>query len=154
MAMWERHAFGNVEQAVNFLNGVLIGDANLAAGAEVDGLTFIADIGAGEVIVTFTAKGRAWTPQEIVDKINASLTGVARVYSRNSPNPYTAQVDQRVLIERDGAITVKSTGTANALLGFSTTSHTTNAPVANTEVEAIEFQHSGATDLWVILLYR
>lgn len=155
MATWERFAFGSVEQLVNFLNGALIGDQNLAAGAAVDGLSFIVDIGAGDVTINFTAaKGRPWTAQEIVDKINASVAGLARVYSRNSANPYTAGADQRVLLERDGTLVVKATGTANALLGFSTTAITTAAPVVDTEVYTIEYQHSGATDLWVALLYR
>jgi hypothetical protein len=154
MATWERFAFGSVEQLVNFLNGALIGDQNLAAGAAVDGLTFIVDVGAGEVTISFTtAKGRPWTVQEIVDKINASVAGLARVYSRNNANPYTAGTDQRVLLERDGTLVVKATGTANALLGFPA-AITTAAPVVNTDVYTIEYQHSGATDLWVALLYR
>lgn len=155
MAVWSQVAFNTVEQLVNFLNGVVIGGQNLVQGAAVDGLTLVVDIGGGDVTVTFTpAKSRPWTAQEIAAKINASIAGIARVYSRNYDNPYLAGGDQRILLERDGALTVKTTGTANALLGFSTTSNTVNDPVPTSEVPWVQYQNGSAAEIWVALLYR
>jgi hypothetical protein len=154
MALWERHIFSIDQlQMINFLNGALIGTTNLAEGAEVDGLTFIVDIGGGDVVTTFTpAKSRAWTVDEIVAKINASVAGVAQPYSLNLSDHQGRGVDRRFLLVRDGAFTVKSTGTANALLGFSTTAHTVQVPVASSEVQSID--HNGITNAWHVTLYR
>ena len=155
MATWQRANFASIEQMINFLNGALIGTENLADGAEVDGLDFIYDIGAGGVTVDFTpAKNRAWTAAEIAAQINASLAGSTRVYSHNSPFQQLRGVDQRILMERDGALTIKKTGSANTLLGFSTADDSVADPIATTEVESIQYKHMGATNMWVVVLYR
>lgn len=153
MALWERHVFGDQEQMVNFLNGALIGSKNLAQGAEVDGLTFIVDIGGGDVTTTFSpAKNRAWTIEEIVAAINASVAGLANLYSANNPGHQMHGVDRRILLVRDGALTVKSTGTANTLLGYSTAGDTVAVPVASAELQSID--HNGITNAWSTVLYR
>jgi hypothetical protein len=153
VALWERHIFTNEQELTNFLNGALIGIENLAQGAEVDGLTFIVDVGSGEKTTTFTpAKSRPWTAAEIVAKINATVSGLAQAYSRNYPNHQMRGVDQRILLVNDGSLTVKSTGTANALLGFSTTGNTVQVPVATAEVPNIS--HNGITNTWTAIVYR
>jgi hypothetical protein len=155
MAIWEQYRFTDAEQMINFLNGALIGSQNIGAGADVDGLTLIIDIGGGDVTVTFApAKNRLWTAAEVVAQINASFAGLARVYSHNRPNQQPPMIDRRVLLERVGALTVKSTGTSNGVLGFSTTAHTVAVIVAQAEVQRIEHQHAGATDALVVTLYR
>lgn len=153
MALWNRHTFGSEEQMVHFLNGALAGIENLVQGAAVDGLTFIVDVGAGDVTTTFNpAKSRPWTAAEIVAAINTTTSGLARVYSDNSPAHQMHGVDQRVLLVRDGSLTVKSTGTANALLGFSTTANTVSDPVTTSELNTIS--HNGITNAWSVVVYR
>jgi hypothetical protein len=105
------------------------------------------------VTVAFTAaKGRPWTAAEIVAKINASIAGLAQVYSNNSPHYQMHGVDQRVFLVRDGSLTVKAAGTANALLGFSTAGNTVQVPVATSELNTVS--HNGVTNGWSVVLYR
>jgi len=130
MASWNVARFGSSKKMTDFLNGRVIGNVNLLNGADVDGLTFIFDKGGGDVTVTFTAKGRVWTINEIVDQINVTEAGLAHIDNVGSTPP-----DRRLAIEKDlASLTVKSSGTANSLLGFSTTTDQVSDRVVDTEV--------------------
>lgn len=113
MASWKINKFGSAKKMVEWLNGTVLGRVNLRDGAEVDDLTFIFDKGAGNVTVTFTpTKSRAWTLQEIVDKINVTEADLAHINN-------VGGLDRRLAIEKDLAtLIVKDDGTANSVLGF------------------------------------
>jgi len=128
MASWKINKFGSAKKMVEWLNGTILGKVNLANGADVDGLTFVFDSGGGDATVTFTAKGRLWTLDEIVAQINATEAGIAHINN-------VGGLDRRLSIEKDVAsLIIKITGTANAALGFNTTANTVQDRVVDTEV--------------------
>lgn len=147
MASWRVNKFGSAKKMINFLNGRVLGRVNLSKGAEVDGLTFIFDKGAGNVTVTFTAaKGRPWTLQEIVDKINVTEAGLAHIDN-------VGGLDRRLAIEKDlASLTVKDTGTANALIGFNAgTGDQVSDRVVDTEVYSAGPEPGEQS--WVVVRY-
>ena len=80
MASWNVNKFGSSKKMIEFLNGTILGRVNLKDGADVDGLTFIFDKGAGDVTVTFApAKSRPWTLAEIVAIINVAEADLAHI---------------------------------------------------------------------------
>ncbi len=153
MAMWNAKMFRSKIDLMNHLNGVLVGSNNLFSGALVDGLTFIVDIGGGDVVTTFApAKNRPWTLAEIVAAIDAGISGVPYAWNNDIGPVSGTPPDRRLALTRDGAITVKSTGTANALLGFSTTANTVSAPIPDTSVFSIN-RVTLEQDTWVLVTY-
>ena len=129
MASWTITKFGSAKKMIEFLNGTILGTRNLSSGAAVDGLTFIFDKGAGNVTVTFSpAKSRAWTLAEIVAKINTTEAGLAHINN-------VGGTDRRLSIEKDlASLTVKDSGTANSVLGFSTSGDQVSDRIVDTEV--------------------
>ena len=146
MASWTITKFGSAKKMVEFLNGTILGTRNLSSGASVDGLTFIFDKGAGNVTVTFSpAKSRAWTLSEIVDKINVTEAGLAHINN-------VGGLDRRLSIEKDlASLTVKSTGTANSLLGFSTTADQVSDRIVDTEVYSAAPEPGEQS--WIVVRY-
>lgn len=155
MALWSARLFSSRYAMIDFLNGALMGSVNIHSGALVDGLTFIVDTGSGNITVTFEpAKSRAWTAEEICTEINgadASLTGVASPHSIQEPRPQLEQ-ERRLQLVRDGSLTVRSTGTANEVLGFSDTADTVSVPVADTDIHNIT-RIPMEQDSWAVVWY-
>lgn len=111
MAEWTTLRFGNQQSMIERLNGALIGKLNLVNGADVDGLTLVYDVGAGNVTVTFVAaKGRPWTITEIVNHINATTAGLASIKN-------VSPTDRRLKLQSN-TLDVDATGTGNTVLGF------------------------------------
>lgn len=151
MALWKFYTFRSHEEMENWLNGVLIGSVDLSSGANVNGKTFIVDIGGGNVTVTFSGTD-PMTAQEIVDQINASIAGLASLYSRQAIAPAPAfPWDKELKLSRDGSIVVASTGTANADLGFSTTGATTKVLIDPADVKRIVQASEG--EEWYLWYY-
>jgi hypothetical protein len=119
MALWTHKRFATLEQALDYLNGAMIGTVNLNAGALVDGLTFIIHDGIADRTTTFApAKSRAWTIQEIVAQINATPTlGDVASAVIKTPRAGAGPV-QYLRIFGDPNHTIRGNGTANTVLGF------------------------------------
>ena len=153
MAVWIHKKFASAEQLTDWLNGVLVGSVNLhAAGADVDGKTLIVDLGAGAATVTFAPpKGTNWTLEEIIDQINAHVSIPAGTASAevSLKNQVGARPNRRLrLSSQDGCI-VRSTGTANADLGFSIVSDTEQLITPAAAVKHIHFDES-----YSVLMYQ
>jgi hypothetical protein len=58
------------------------------------------------------------------------------------------------MLLRDGTLTVDKDGTANTVLGFPTAADTVADPITTSELVSVVYQHSGATDLWLAVVYR
>ena len=120
MANWTKKEFSTLEQAIDYLNGAMIGTVNLHTnGADVDNKTFIIHDGTGDRTTTFTPiKSRNWALNEIVAHINATalLDDVASAVIK------TARAGGATIrylrIFGDPAHTIRGNGTANAELGF------------------------------------
>lgn len=153
MAIWSNITAPNLADFIEALNGAQVGTVNLSNGADVDGLEFIVDTTGTPRTVTFTpTKSRPWTAAEIVAKINAAHADLANVAHVKVSSPGTAP-HQWLSIWKDGGATVKSTGTANSLLGFSTTADQVQAVVTNTVVQRLDRDTSNQ-GTWVALLYQ
>ena len=138
---------------IEALNGAQVGTVNLTSGADVDGLTFIVDTTGTPRTVTFTpAKSRPWTAAEIVAAINAAHADLADVAHVKVASPGSLR-HQWLSIWKDGGATVKSTGTANALLGFSSAADQVQTVVVNTVIQKIDRDTSNQ-GTWVALLYQ
>lgn len=152
---WSVRNFPTQKEMLRYLNGDLEGSVNLHEGALVDGLTFIVDIGAGDVTVTFgPAKSRAWTLAEIVAKINAAatLTGVASI-SVKGVGQYAETTDRRLNLQHGTSLVVKSTGTGNAALGFSGAADTTAVILASTDVKFIDHEITpSGPESWIAVI--
>lgn len=146
MASWKVNRFGSAKKMVEWLNGTILGKVDLHDGAAVDGLTFVFDKGGGDVTVTFVpAKSRKWTLQEIVDHINTTEAGLAHINN-------VGGLDRRLSIEKDlASLTIKTSGTVNAALGFSTTSDTVQDRVIDTEVYSAGPEPGEQS--WVVVRY-
>jgi hypothetical protein len=146
MASWTTARFGSAKKMIEYLNGTVLGKINLKNGADVDGLTFIFDKGAGSVAVTFAPpKSRPWVLTEIVAQINATEVDLAHINN-------VGGLDRRLAIEKDlASLTIKSTGTANALLGFSTVADQISNRVADTEVYSAAPEPGEQS--WIVVRY-
>jgi hypothetical protein len=159
MANWSKREFATLDAALEYLNGVMIGTVNLhSAGADVDGKTFIVHDGTTNRTVNFTAaKGRNWTLDEIIAKINATsgLTGVA--YGAMKTPRAGAAFDRRLAIYGDPAHTIRGNGTANAELGFvegaTPANDTVQVIIPNTEVEVFRSTSRDPNQQWVVIHY-
>lgn len=141
---------------IDFLNTAIVGSVNLRDGADMDAETLIADIGAGDVVVTFAPLGRDWTLQEIVDQINTDLgVAVASVHligEGRTPGPSFAETDRRLKMAY-GTLTIRSTGTGNTKLGYSAAADTVGGSIPVAEVETLKF-NIRERDTWHLVLYR
>lgn len=138
MAKWSMQQFVSFDRFLDHMNGALIGGVNISIGAALDGLTLIINAGAGNKTVTFApVKNRNWTISEILAQIAAadpSLVGVASTIQLSTPG---SSIDMRLRLFMDGALIVRSTGTSNLLFGFSAAADTTQAIVANTDLNHV-----------------
>jgi len=153
MAIWSNITAPNLADFIEALNGAQVGTVNLSNGADVDGLEFIVDTTSTPRTVTFSpAKSRPWTAAEIVAQINAAHADLADVAHVKVSSPGTVP-QQWLSIWKDGGATVKKTGTANTLLGFSTAADQVQAVVVDTTIEKIDRDTSNQ-GTWVALLYQ
>lgn len=152
MASWEKRKFGSSQELEEYLNGALISSLNLHDGAYMDGQTFVFEVdGGGDTTVTFTAKGRKWTLQEIIDQINASEADLAHI--RTEVRPGANKPIRRLKLQKAlTSFVIKNTGTGNDELGFPTGSNTPAVYVAPADLEFIK-QVPGEQDSWLVWRY-
>jgi len=103
--------FDNLQEMMDYLNG-LIGGSELSYPLALDGLTLIVNDGADK---TVTFSGDALVPKEVVAQINAVKAGAVTLRNYG----YSSPPSPRLLFILAG-LKVKSTGTANSLLGLPT----------------------------------
>jgi len=104
--------FDSLPEMIDYLNDIMLAKKDLEPMLDLDGLTVIVNDGSDK---TVTFSGHSLTPTEIVAQINAVKAGAAslRNYGHSSlQKPRLAFVL--------ATLKVKSTGTANALLGLPT----------------------------------
>jgi hypothetical protein len=114
--------FDNGQELVDYLNGVVVGIALPSAQrvTGLHGLTLIINDGTADRTVTFSdPSGVGLLPKQISDQIHAAHVNLAngvtlRNYGHAAPPRVKVAVTTATYI-------VKNTGTANAILGFSTT---------------------------------
>lgn len=144
--MYLNRGFQSSEEFEDYLNGVVTSKKSFSGpftgATSLDGLTLIFDPGGGDVTVTFV--GTNLTLNQVVTQINAASAGAAglRNYGRNPPS------GSLLAFIKSGLI-VKSTGTANALLGFPTTTNLTVTPIAKAKIVAVEQDHC-ARIFWIL----
>ena len=159
MALWTRREFATLDQAMDYLNGALFGNVNLASvGANVDGLTFIINDGVGDRTTTFNPpKGVNWTLAEIVAKINATaiLGDVASAVTKTSRAG--GPPIQYLRIYGDPDHTVRGNGTANAALGFDSpvtpANDTVQAKIIDTAVAYFASENRDPNRRWTVVHY-
>lgn len=151
MASWSSITSSTLNDMIDKLNNVLVGTNNLHNGVDVDGLTFIVNPGT-ERTVTFTAKGRNWTLEEVIDQINAAhgdLTGSAsaKVIKTSAQGPGSRYLAMWL----EGGLTVDKDGTANEALGFNASADQVQAvPIANTVVQKLSKEEF----YWIAITYQ
>ncbi len=164
MASWTRRQFPTLDDALDYLNGVIVGAVNLHNdGADVDGLTLVIHDGTANRTVTFApAKGVNWTLDEIVAQIeatNANLVGGAIPKARVAHRAGVRGLpDRRLSIDGNksvagAAFTVRASGTANARLGFPTGGDTAQVVVPDTQVKVFESSSRDPNTRWTVVLY-
>ncbi len=126
-------------------------------GLPLGGLTLIFNSPAATV--TFTgAAGALVTPDQIVTDINAvvGLAGVARhradpggqIASNNSDS--SVSYDRIVELQLDAGLNIDTAGTANALLGLSTTADTVRALIPQNKIAALT--NGSASGMYALLV--
>lgn len=158
MARWYRYIFPTWPKMEQFLNGAIRGSVDISDGADVDTLTLIIEVHGVDRTVTFApAKGRDWTWQEILAQIEAAhsdLVGVPTIY-QNEELPGYGQgvpIDRRLQLYDSPSVTVRSTGTANAVLGFSAVSDTAQEIIPDSVVQHFE-RIEDSKDSWMVIIY-
>jgi hypothetical protein len=120
----------------DYLNGVVLGVTLQPKTFGLNGLTFVIHLdGGADVTTTFSDTDNVGlSPKEILSAIlaSASLEGYVSLKNYGYNNPKNPQ-----LAVSGSANYVKSTGTANSKLGFSTTSNTTVTEIVSTKIVAI-----------------
>lgn len=158
MALWTRKQFATLEQALEYLNGALIGTVNLHTnGADVDGKTFIVNDGTADRTVTFSpAKSRNWTLDEIVAQINAHAN-LSNAHAVIRTSRSGGLIDRRLAIFNDPAYKIRGNGTANSVLGFPSpatpANDSTQVIIANTDVEVFRSISRDPNQQWVVVHY-
>jgi len=161
MAAWSTIVFSSKREMDDYLNGSLLGGVDLFAGADVDGKTFIIDVGAGNLTTTFApAKSRLWKYKEIIAEIestDATLVGVVMALLVGSDRPTVVGRRSRIVLKLvDDTLTVRGNGTANEELGFTEGAtpgdDTVLAQVATADVNSVHF-HVAEQDTWTVLIY-
>lgn len=133
---------GTIQDCEDRLNGVLQLGPFPASGLPVGGLTLIFTA-PSSTTVTFTGSGGSLrTFAQILADITSQLSAVnpkRRGYDYGPHISTRAGVDPKLLLvlQHDTAITLASTGTANAVFGLSTTATTSVAAIA--AADAIHF---------------
>lgn len=112
--------FDNVCEMVDYLNDIVLGKT-LPANVRVRNLgskTLIVNDGTADRTATFVdASGEGLLPKEIIDQIKAAHASLANVTLRSYCHNVLPSVHIAVVTP---TYTVKKTGTANTILGFST----------------------------------
>ena len=122
--------FNHLQELLDYLDGIVL-SRDLAPTLDLDTLTLLINDG-GNKTVTFSGNGL--TPNQIVAQINAISAGAASLRNYGSASPPRSKLAFIL-----PALVVKNTGTANALLGLSTTANVTvgATAVAKADIVAI-----------------
>lgn len=143
--MYANRGFQSPGEFEDYLNGVIYSakafSGPFTGANSLDGLTLKLNDG-GDKTVTFA--GTSLTLNQVVDQINAVSTGAAAIrnYGRNPP----AGSNLAFVV---ASLVVKETGTANAILGLSTTAAATVTPITKSKIVAVEQDHV-ARIFWVL----
>lgn len=131
--MYVARQFQTPGELLDYLNDAVVSKP-LDGPLNLDSLTLILDS------TTVTFSGTALTPNQIVAQINAAVAGAAELRNYGRTPPFGVQL---AIVKP--AVVVQNTGTANALLGFSTTAaHTVGAnAVAKANIVDIEIDVQG-----------
>jgi hypothetical protein len=149
--MWVQRRFAQHQDLLSFLNGDLFGSTDITDGVAVDGLTFIIDVGAGNVTTTFApALGRPWTPEEVLTAINAAMGDTVATLWVGKPDPVARTTPRRLRVSYSPSAIVRLAGTANALLGFSAAADTVQTPVDPATVLSVDFEIETPGHTWVV----
>jgi hypothetical protein len=138
--MYTFKTFNTPEALVDFLNGVVQSKPLPLLTSGLHGLTLIITTAGGDRTVTFAdATGAGLSPRQILGQVQAADSALATAILRN----YGYDSKQPCLAIMTAAQVVKSTGTANSLLGFSTTANKTVTEVVVTSIVAEQVQLLG-----------
>jgi hypothetical protein len=138
--MYVNKTFNNPEELTDFLNGAVRGKPLASTVYGLHGLTLVVNDGGSDRTTTFsdpTAVGLS--PATILSQIRAVDASMAAVKIRM----YGQAPQQPVLVVDEQGFIVKTTGTANTLLGFPTGSNATIAEIAVTNIVHITASISG-----------
>lgn len=118
---------GSEQDITDYLNDTKIRGPFRTSGLAVGGKTLI--FSTPVATVTFTGVvGATRTLAEIIAQVEGAVSGMD-VSARTVNSSAGQGIRQLLAFLRDGGFTLSSTGTANALLGFSTTASTVQTPV-------------------------
>jgi hypothetical protein len=143
MAYIGRH-FDSIQEMTDYLNDVVLSGPLGERVLGLHGKTLIINDGGADRVVTFSdPTGVGLTPNQIRQQIydtHSGLQGAVELRNYRVAVPPTPQIAIVTV-----AYYVKATGTANALLGFSTTSDTTvgDSAVAQADIITIQSDESG-----------
>lgn len=144
--MYTLKTFNDPVAFADYLNGVVLGAPLAAKTSGLHGLTLIITT-TGDKTVTFAdADGAGLSPADILAQIRAADPSLSGVLLRNyGYAPYQPQ-----LACTTAASVVKKTGTANAILGFSTAADATVTEVTSTNIIEVTVQ-TGAPQYAVLV---
>ena len=156
MATWRIWRFRTDQDLYDMLNGAINSDVDLEKGLYLDAKTLIIDVGgAGNRTVTFApVLSRKWTPEEVVAKIvaaHADLTGVPKLVREPGTRAGMNPTYLRLVKDNGTVVTVRSTGTANALFGYSTGADTVGVPYVSADVKSV-YMNDNKT--WYAVTYK
>lgn len=121
--------FAHLQELLDYLNGIVL-SKELSPRLDLDGLTLIINDG-GDHTVTFV--GSSLTLNAIVVQINTVVAGAASLKNYGQASP-----PRSMLAFVLAGLIVKTTGTANALLGLSTTAAKTVGATAVAATDVIQ----------------
>lgn len=134
-AMWYKVFSGLESDIRDLLNGAVNTGPLNSVGIAVGGLTLIFTVPAVTITLSGTL-GSTRTPAQIVADILGGSDVVAEArYAAGVPGTTTR--DCRITLWRSGGFTLAKTGTANALLGLSTSAATVSTPFDPAKIVAL-----------------
>ena len=155
MANWRVLRIRSDIDLADMLNGAVASAVDIQNGVNIDGLTLVIDAGAGSKTVTFApAKGRLWTPEEIVAQIAAADVSLANIPKiRRAAIAVRGGTPTYLKLFKDATttITLKSTGTANSLFGWSIVVDTVGEPFTEDDVYSRIDYHD---QHWYVVVYK
>ncbi len=156
MATWRIWRFRTDQDLYDTLNGAVGSEVDAEKGLDLDGKTLIINVGgAGDRTVNFApALSRKWTPEEVVAKISAAhadLTGIPKLVREPGTRAGMNPTYLRLVKDTGAVITVRSTGTANALFGYSITADTVGVPYTFNDVKSV-YMNDNKT--WYAVTYK
>jgi|WetSurMetagenome_2_1015567.scaffolds.fasta_scaffold109301_2 hypothetical protein len=147
--MYTVKSFNDPVALQDYLNGVVLGAPLQPRTFGLDGLTFVINVtGVGDVTTTFAdIANEGLSPKAILDAVleSASLEGVVALRNYGYSNPKNPQL----AISGDGN-SISKDGTANVILGFSSTDDTDVSEIATGNIVSMLINPLGP--LYVVVL--